>query len=72
MHVVSLLILAHSLAQHSCSVQALVNDKGQIQAIWTTFWRLPLVFVALFAVRGICIAGLNYCFQAARKGDFMT
>ncbi|KAK9835845.1 hypothetical protein WJX74_009233 [Apatococcus lobatus] len=50
------------------SSEELVSDKGQIAAIWTTFWRLPLVWIALYAVRGICIAALNYCFQAARKG----
>ena len=49
-------------------MQALVTEKGQLMAIWTTFWRLPLVFVALFAVRGICIAALNYCFHAFNKG----
>ena len=49
-------------------LQELVKDKGQIVAIWETFWRLPLVFLALFAVRGACIAVLNYCFQLFRKG----
>lgn len=48
--------------------QELVSDKGHIFAIWTTFWRLPLVFIALYAVRGLCIAGLNYSFQLIQKG----
>lgn len=46
-------------------LQALYKEEGNARAILITFWRLPLVYLALILVRGLCICLLNPIFRLA-------
>ncbi len=48
--------------------QELYEEEGNLQVLVTTFWRLPLIFVAMIAVRFACIAAFNPLFRLAKSG----
>jgi len=49
-------------------LQELYEDDGNIEALFTTFWRLPLLYLTLMAVRFVCIALFNPLFQLTNAG----
>ena len=51
-----------------CLLQELYEDDGNIEALFTTFWRLPLLYLTLMAVRFVCIAVFNPLFQLTNAG----
>jgi len=50
------------------ALQELYEDDGNIEALFTTFWRLPLLYLTLMAVRFVCIALFNPLFQLTNAG----
>ena len=54
-------------AQVPCA-QELYEEEGNLQVLVTTFWRLPLIFLAMIAVRFMCIAAFNPLFRLAKSG----
>ena len=49
-------------------VQELYEEEGNLQVLVTTFWRLPLIFLAMIVVRLACIAAFNPLFRLAKSG----
>ena len=49
--------------------QELYEDAGNIEALFTTFWRLPLLYLTLMVVRFVCIAIFNPLFQLTNAGE---
>ena len=57
-----------SLYSENFVSQELYEDDGNIAALFTTFWRLPLLYLTLMVVRFICIALFNPLFQLTNAG----
>ena len=49
------------------SVEELSESSGTWAAL-TSFWRLPLIYVAMFLVRGVCIAAFMPFFSFIGSG----
>lgn len=49
-------------------MQELYEEEGNLQVLVTTFWRLPLIFLAMIVVRFACIAAFNPLFRLAKSG----
>lgn len=47
--------------------QEIYKDEGTLHAL-ETLWRLPLLYLAVLVVRGICIVLLNPLFKLAGTG----
>ena len=46
-------------------MQSLYEAQGNWTALWVTFWKLPLIYLAMMVVRGLCICLLNPIFRLA-------
>ena len=46
-------------------MQELFQSEGNLYILWVTFWRLPLLYMAMLAVRGLCIVLFNPLFRLA-------
>lgn len=57
-----------SINDEMICVQELYEDTGNLEALFTTFWRLPLLYLTLIAVRFVCIALFNPLFQLTNAG----
>ena len=49
------------------NVQEIYEDEGTLNAL-ATLWRLPLLYLAVLGVRGLCIVVLNPLFKLAGTG----
>lgn len=47
-----------------------LEQDGAVQALFETFWRMPLVYVAMFVVRGMSIAMFKPLFDLVGQGHF--
>lgn len=46
-------------------LQSLYETSGSWHALVVTFWKLPLIYLAMMVVRGLCICLLNPIFRLA-------
>ena len=46
-------------------LQSLYEAEGSWRALVVTFWKLPLIYLAMMVVRGLCICLLNPIFRLA-------
>lgn len=46
-------------------MQSLYETSGSWHALVVTFWKLPLIYLAMMVVRGLCICLLNPIFRLA-------
>lgn len=59
-------VLAVTVRLSECLLlQSLYEQEGSWHALVVTFWKLPLIYLAMMAVRGLCICLLNPIFRLA-------